>query len=105
DTTAGAGRASAATLAANAAATATATATAAVTDRNRATYLENRALLMLLVAVSIAFAWVLMPFYGTILWGSIIALLFAPVYRRLLARMPQRRTPAALLTLLLVLVI
>jgi predicted PurR-regulated permease PerM len=65
----------------------------------------NRALLWLLVAVSAAFAWVLLPFYGTILWAGIIALLFAPVQRRLLPRLKQRRTPAALLTLLLVLVI
>lgn len=72
---------------------------------NASTYLESRALLLLLVAVSLALGWILLPFYGTILWGAIIALLFAPVYRRLLARLNQRRTPAALLTLLIVLVI
>ena len=66
---------------------------------------ENRALPWLLVAVSAALAWILLPFYGTILWAGIIALLFAPVYRRLLPRLGQRRTPAALLTLLLVLLI
>ena len=68
-------------------------------------YLEVRALLLLLVAVSLALGWILLPFFGPILWGSIIALLFAPVYRRLLPRLRQRRTTAALLTLLLVLVI
>lgn len=68
-------------------------------------YLESRALLVLLVAVTLALAWILLPFYGTILWGSIIALLFAPVYRRLLPRLNHRRTPAALLTLLIVIVI
>ncbi len=66
---------------------------------------ENRALPWLLAAVSAALAWILLPFYGTILWAGIIALLFAPVYRRLLPRLGQRRTPAALLTLLLVLLI
>ncbi len=70
-----------------------------------APYRQNRALLLLLVAVSAAFGWILLPFYGTILWAGIIALLFAPVYRRLLPRLGRRRTPAALLTLLLVLVI
>ena len=59
----------------------------------------------LVVAVSLALAWILVPFYGTILWGSIIALLFEPVYRRLLRRLRQRRTLAALLTLLIALVI
>jgi predicted PurR-regulated permease PerM len=65
---------------------------------------EKRTLLLLLVFVSVALAWILVPFYGTILWGMIIALLFAPLYRQLLPRLGQRRTPAALLTLLVVLV-
>ena len=43
--------------------------------------LEKRVLLVLLLAVSAALAWILLPFYGTILWGAIIALLFAPLYR------------------------
>ena len=66
---------------------------------------ENRALLLLLAAVSIALGWILLPFYSTILWASIIALLFAPVNRRLLARLKGRRTPAALLTLLVAVVV
>ena len=66
---------------------------------------EQRALLVLLVAVSLALAWVLLPFYGTILWGTIIALLFAPLYRWLLPRCKLRRTPAALATLLVVLLL
>ena len=66
---------------------------------------EQRALLVLLVAVSLALAWILLPFYGTILWGTIIALLFAPLYRWLLPRCMQRRTPAALATLLVVLLL
>jgi predicted PurR-regulated permease PerM len=54
---------------------------------------------LLLVAVSLALGWILLPFYGSILWGAIIALLFVPLYRALLARLGQRATPAALLTL------
>ncbi len=68
-------------------------------------YLEQRALALMLVAVSAAFGWILLPLFGTILWGSIIALLFAPLYRRLLRRLDRRRTAAALLTLAIVLVI
>lgn len=67
--------------------------------------LDNRALPLLLVAVSLALVWILLPFYGTLLWGSIIALLFAPMYRWLLPRLGHRRTPAALLTLLIAVVI
>jgi len=66
---------------------------------------SNGALPLLLVAVTLAFGWILLPFYGAILWGSIIAILFTPVYRWLLPRLNRRRTPAALLTLLLVLVL
>ena len=65
---------------------------------------ENRVVL-LLVAVSLALGWILLPFFGTIMWGAILALLFAPLYRRLLPRLGLRRTPAALLTLLVVLII
>ena len=66
---------------------------------------QRRGLTVLLVGVSIALAWILQPFYGTILWGTVIALLFVPLFRRLLPRLKQRRTPAALLTLLVVLVV
>lgn len=51
------------------------------------------------IAVTLALAWVLLPFYGTILWAVIIALLFSPLHRRLLLRLKRRRTLAALLTL------
>jgi len=67
--------------------------------------IENRALLPLMVVVTLALGWILQPFYGAIMWGAIIALLFAPVYRRLLARLKWRRTLAALLTLALILVV
>ncbi len=61
-------------------------------------------LVALLWVVSLALGWILLPFYGTILWAVIIAMLFAPLYRRLLMRLGWRRTPAALLTLLCALV-
>ena len=62
-------------------------------DHDLSAYLENRVLLLLLVTVSLGLGWVLLPFYGTILWGSIIALLFAPVHRRLLARLGKAGAP------------
>ena len=77
----------------------------APSDENTPAYLERRALPFLLVAVSLALGWILLPFYGTILWAGIIALLFAPVYRWLLTRLKGKRTPAALLTLLLAVVV
>jgi predicted PurR-regulated permease PerM len=72
---------------------------------NASAYLDNRALALLLIGVTLALVWILLPFYGAIMWGAIIAMMFAPVYRRLLQRFKGRRTSAALLTLLIVLVI
>lgn len=69
------------------------------------TPVERTTLLLLLTAVSVALAWILAPFYGTILWAAVIALLFTPLYRQLSKRMKHRRTLAALATLLVVLVL
>jgi predicted PurR-regulated permease PerM len=64
--------------------------------------LQDRAFLVLLVAVSLAFAWILLPFYGAILWAIILATVFAPAQRWFLERMPGRPNLAALLSLLLI---
>ena len=48
--------------------------------------LEDHTLIVLLVAVSVAFAWILWPFYGAILWATVLAIVFAPLYRRLFER-------------------
>ena len=48
--------------------------------------LQDTAFLLLLVGVTLAFGWILLPFYGAVFWGVVLAILFAPLYRRLLAR-------------------
>jgi len=60
---------------------------------------------LLLAGTALALGWVLLPFYGAILWALIIAMLFFPVYRRLVRRLKQRRNVAAGLVMLLVLVV
>ena len=67
--------------------------------------LQQRTLLCALLVISLAFGWIVLPFYGTILWATIIALLFAPLNRWLVLRLRSRRTAAALLTLLTVLLL
>jgi predicted PurR-regulated permease PerM len=67
--------------------------------------LEDKTFLLLVIAVSLAFAWILWPFYGAVLWGTILAILFVPLYRRLLRFMQARRTVAALATVTIVLLI
>ena len=67
---------------------------------------ERRTLLLVLLAlVALALGAILAPFYGTLLWAVIVALLFTPLYRWLLPRLGRRRTPAALATILVVLLI
>lgn len=64
-----------------------------------------RSFLLLLTLVSIAFIWVLLPYYAAIFWGAILAVVFHPLHRRLLEKLHGRRNLAALLTLFLVVLI
>ncbi len=64
--------------------------------------IEDRGFLLLLAAVTLAFAWVLYPFYGAVLWAVVVAVLFAPVYRRLLLSMPGRPSLASAITVLII---
>ena len=67
--------------------------------------IEHQGFLLLLVAVTLAFAWILQPFYGAVLWAVVVAVIFAPVYRKLLARMGDRRSLAAAITVLIIIAI
>jgi predicted PurR-regulated permease PerM len=67
--------------------------------------IEDRTFLWLLLAVSVVFAWILWPLAGALLWAIIVAILFAPVQRRLVQSMRQRRNLAALTTLAVIVVI
>lgn len=65
---------------------------------------QDKAFLLLVIAVSLAFAWILWPFYAAVFWATVLAILFAPLYRRLSRCMRQRRTLAALSTVMIILV-
>ena len=60
-------------------------------------------LLSLLLVVTLAFVAVLLPFYEALMWGVIIGMLFAPLYRWLERRFDGRSNWAAALAMLLVL--
>lgn len=66
---------------------------------------QNKAFLLLLALVTIAFGAILWQFHGAVFWGVILAILFAPLHRKLLRRMPRRRNLAALCTLGLCLIV
>ncbi|MEO6030838.1 MAG: AI-2E family transporter, partial [Burkholderiaceae bacterium] len=66
--------------------------------------LETRSFVLLLISVTLAFGMILLPFWGAVFWGVIIAILFAPL-QRLLARRIRSKTWAAIATLAIVLLI
>jgi hypothetical protein len=45
-------------------------------DSSRAPALDDRSFLFVVVVVTVAFVWILLPFYGAILWGVIFAVVF-----------------------------
>lgn len=67
--------------------------------------LEETTFLLLIVAVSLAFAWILWPFYGAILWGTLTAIMFAPLHAQVLRSVPKRRNLAALICVLVIVTI
>ena len=52
-----------------------------------------------LALVSLAFLAILLPFYSALMWAVILAMLFAPMQRALMRRMPQRPNTATFITL------
>jgi predicted PurR-regulated permease PerM len=66
---------------------------------------EDRVFLLLVVAVSLAFAWILWPFYGAVLWGTVTAIVFSPLYRRLRSALRERANLAALATVVVIVVL
>ncbi|MBA1273848.1 AI-2E family transporter [Stutzerimonas azotifigens] len=67
--------------------------------------LEYKVFLILLIVVSVAFGWILLPFYGAVFWAVILAIIFAPLQRWLYKRLHNRRNLSALITLLVCLVV
>lgn len=59
-------------------------------------------LLGLVVAISLAFGWLVAPFSGAVLWAVIVAVLFDPLYQRLLRAMPGHDDRCAAITLVVV---
>jgi predicted PurR-regulated permease PerM len=64
--------------------------------------IEDQTFLLLLLATTLAFAWIIEPFDGAILWAVVTAVIFAPLNRRLMQAMPGRPTVAAMVTMLII---
>lgn len=66
---------------------------------------EDRFFLLMLALVTLAFFWVLSPFYGAVFWGAVFAIVFSPLHLKLLGRFSNQRTVVAVLMLLLILLL
>lgn len=69
------------------------------------TTLQHKTFLALMVLVTIAFIWILMPFYGAVFWAVILGIIFAPLQRRLLMKFGWQRNLTSLCTLTVCLLI
>ncbi|GAA5525322.1 putative transport protein Rv1101c [Microbulbifer aestuariivivens] len=67
--------------------------------------MEQRAFVVALLLVSVAFALLLEPFFTPIFWACAITVIFFPVYRLLMQRFPHWPNLMALLTLVLCVVL
>lgn len=68
--------------------------------RMQTTTVHQISFVTLVVLVTAAFVWLLLPFYGALLWAVILAILFNPLQRQLVRRLGGRRTLAAAISLL-----
>jgi len=64
--------------------------------------IEDQSFLLLLLATTLAFAWVVQPFYGAVLWAIVAAVIFAPLNRALLRSLRGRASLAASVSLLII---
>lgn len=69
------------------------------------TNLQNKSLLVLLILVTVAFIWILLPYYGAVFWAVILGIVFAPAQRRLMLKFNRKRNLASIVTLMVCLVI
>lgn len=67
--------------------------------------LEQKTFLGLIALASLAFAWILWPFFGAVFWAIVIAIVFQSLHKRVLLAFRQRPNPAAFATVLVILVI
>lgn len=63
---------------------------------------EHGGLILFLALITIGLGLVVSSFFGALLWAALAAILFQPLFQRLLARWPERRNRAAAVALLII---
>ena len=71
----------------------------------QATPAFNKSFVLLLAIVTLAFLWVIEPFWGAVFWSVVLALLFHPLQRKMVVLIPDRQNLSALITLLMMMVL
>lgn len=76
-------------------------------DPLHAPSIELKSFFWLLIAVSVAFAAILLPFSGAVMWAVFITIIFVPVHQRMLRwlRKPNRAAMATLLAIVLIFIL
>lgn len=69
---------------------------------NRTGDLQQASFLIILAVVSLLMAVIVWPFSQPLLWAALAAIMFQPLYRRVLRQVGGRRNPAAGLTLIII---
>ncbi|MBE7183078.1 MAG: AI-2E family transporter [Methylobacterium mesophilicum] len=64
------------------------------------TRVEQASFVVVILVVTVAFVWLLLPFYGAVFWAIVLAILFNPLQRRLERGLKGRRGWAAALSVL-----
>ena len=67
--------------------------------------IEDQAFLWLVVGVTLAFAVIVWPYFGAVLWGVVAAIIIDPLHRKLVGVMRGREGMAALVSVLLVILL
>ena len=69
------------------------------------TQIQHKAFLLLLALVTVAFFWLLLPFFGAVFWAVILAIVFQPLQRAFERRLGVRQQPRGGLSVLVCIVI
>jgi predicted PurR-regulated permease PerM len=65
-------------------------------------HVQNGGLILFLTLITISLTIIISGFLGALLWAALAALMFQPLFQRILARSPASRNRAAALTLLII---
>src|SRR6185436_10582708 len=67
--------------------------------------IERAWFFIFLAAVTVAFLWLTLDFIEPVFWAAVLAIIFSPLQRQFEALLKGRKTPAALITMLIIVLV